>query len=50
MQECKPNAVVILEEEAKGDGIICKDGADSTRVALHETMFEDILDFLEQGS
>jgi len=48
MQECKPNAIAILEEEAKGDGIICKDGVGSTRAALHDTMFEDILAFLKQ--
>ncbi|NRA55766.1 MAG: alpha/beta fold hydrolase [Gammaproteobacteria bacterium] len=46
MQLCKPNAVPLLEEETPGDGIVCKDGADTTRQVLHSHILEDILNFI----
>lgn len=47
MQLCKPGAIEIIEEETPGDGIVCQDGNQRTREALHYTMFQDILFFLK---
>lgn len=46
MQLCKPGAMAILEEEAPGDGIICKDGKTTNRETLHKKMFDDVYSFL----
>ncbi len=48
IQECKPNAVAILNEEVPGDGIICKDGKDTTRNAIHNKAAREVLAFLDQ--
>ncbi|CZF86095.1 alpha/beta hydrolase family protein [Grimontia marina] len=47
MQRCKTGAIDLLEQEHKGDGLICKDGFGTRREALHADMLEDILWFLE---
>ena len=40
IQLCKPNAVVMIEEETPGDGIVCKDGGNRSRAEIHrETAF-----------
>ncbi|WP_245931948.1 alpha/beta hydrolase family protein [Marinomonas aquiplantarum] len=46
MQVCKPGAIEILEEEVPGDGIICKDGGQRSRAALHQDMLQKILAFI----
>jgi hypothetical protein len=38
----------MLEEEVPGDGIICKDGVETTRKKLHQQVLSDIVSFLEQ--
>ncbi len=48
MQRCKPGAVALLNQEHAGDGIICKDGFDVSRAALHQQMFSDIWHFMHQ--
>ncbi|NOJ07912.1 alpha/beta hydrolase family protein [Vibrio splendidus] len=48
IQSCKPGAVPMLEEEVPGDGIICKDGVETTRKKLHQQVLSDIVSFLEQ--
>ncbi|BFM50488.1 alpha/beta fold hydrolase [Marinomonas sp. THO17] len=46
MQLCKPGAIELLEEEVPGDGIICLNEPNTSREALHDTIFQDILAFL----
>lgn len=48
IQECKSNAIAILNEEVPGDGIICKDGKDTTRNAIHNKAARETLAFLNQ--
>lgn len=50
LQRCKANAVKLLEEEAKGEGIICLDGENANRRELHEKTTQLILDFLAKSS
>lgn len=47
VQVCKPGAKARLNQEIPGDGIICLDGQEVDRQALHDQMFNDILPFLE---
>jgi predicted dienelactone hydrolase len=35
MQVCKPNAVAMIEEEAPGDGVVCRDGGNGSRSEIH---------------
>lgn len=46
MQLCKPGAEAIIEEEDPGDGIVCRDGGDRDRAAIHEEIAATIIDFL----
>ncbi|WP_299139510.1 alpha/beta fold hydrolase [uncultured Vibrio sp.] len=46
IQNCKPGAIVMLNEEVPGDGIICKDGIGTSRDQLHQLFFNDIASFL----
>ncbi|MCG9628318.1 alpha/beta fold hydrolase [Vibrio mediterranei] len=46
IQDCKPGAIPILNEEVPGDGIICKDGVGTSRDQLHQLFFNDIVSFL----
>ncbi len=48
IQECKPNAVTILNEEVPGDGIICKDGKTTSRHSIHNKTAREVLAFLDQ--
>lgn len=50
LQACKPNAIQLLEEETKGDGIVCLDGDHTDRKQLHKKTEKLILDFLEQNA
>ena len=46
IQSCKTGAIVMLNEEVPGDGIICKDGIGTSRDQLHQLFFNDIVRFL----
>lgn len=48
IQDCKPGAEVILEDEVPGDGIICKDGVGTSRNELHQSILNDIVGFLKR--
>ncbi|UAB72886.1 alpha/beta fold hydrolase [Vibrio sp. SCSIO 43132] len=47
MQICKPAGRAIIEEEHKGDGIVCDDGNQRSRHELHKAMSQSIIQFLE---
>lgn len=49
MQLCKPGAVARLEAEVPGDGIICKDGGNRSRQAIHTELLDSILPFLHKN-
>ncbi|AZZ92797.1 alpha/beta fold hydrolase [Hahella sp. KA22] len=49
MQRCKPAAIALLEEEAPGDGIICKDGDGRSREEIHRQVASQVIDFLAQA-
>ena len=49
MQLCKPDAAVLLKEQAPGDQIICRDGDGADRQALHRQAAQLIGDFLRQN-
>lgn len=46
MQLCKPNAAKLIEEDAPGEGIICRDAMQRSRAALHQEIQRQIIDFL----
>ncbi|AJQ92355.1 alpha/beta hydrolase family protein [Gynuella sunshinyii] len=46
MQLCKPGAAELLDQEQPGDSIICLDGSERSRAALHQDMYEQISLFL----
>lgn len=46
MQLCKPGAAELIEEEAPGEGIVCRDGIGADRGAIHEQVTNMITDFL----
>lgn len=46
MQVCKPGAVELIEEDAPGDGIVCKDGGTRGREAIHRQVADMITTFL----
>lgn len=48
IQVCKPQAIEILEQEAQGEGIICKDGGERTRAEIHREIIKQITTFLAQ--
>lgn len=48
IQVCKPQAIEILEQEAEGESIICKDGGERTRTEIHHEIINQITTFLEQ--
>ena len=45
MQLCKPKAIALLNAEVPGDGIVCKDGGERSREALHAAILQDLLAF-----
>ena len=46
IQDCKPGAIPMLNEEVLGDGIICRDGVGTSRDPLHQLFVNDIANFL----
>lgn len=49
IQRCKPGAEALLDAETPGDGIICHDGYDRDRSALHDEIARRISGFLSQS-
>lgn len=45
IQVCKPQAIEILEQKAKGESIICKDGGERTRTEIHHEIINQITTF-----
>ncbi|WP_085246851.1 alpha/beta hydrolase family protein [Gilliamella mensalis] len=50
MQICKSGAIDILEQDAKGEAIICKDGGNRTRTEIHREITDQIIDFLAKAN
>jgi predicted dienelactone hydrolase len=48
MQECKPGAAALIEEETPGDGIVCRDG-EGGRAAIHEAVADMVTDHLARA-
>ena len=46
MQSCKPGAAALIEKEAPGEGIVCKDGKGSDREAIHRQVADLVITFL----
>lgn len=49
LQICKPGAIDLIEEEAPGEGIVCKDGGTRDRAAIHQEVAKMIAAFLAQA-
>ena len=43
---CKPGAVALLEADKPGDGVVCRDGEEGQRAAVHEATIKEVLGFL----
>lgn len=43
---CKPGAVALLEADTPGDGVVCRDGEDGRRAAVHAATINEVLRFL----
>ncbi|CDL86191.1 hypothetical protein XCR1_2820005 [Xenorhabdus cabanillasii JM26] len=48
IQNCKPNATVLIEKDAPGKGIICKDGGKRSREKIHNEILKHIIIFFQQ--
>jgi predicted dienelactone hydrolase len=46
MQLCKPGAAALIEEEAPGESIVCRDAAGADRQAIHKDVAKMIVTFL----
>ena len=46
MQTCKPGAAELIEKEAPGESIVCRDGAGADRAAIHRQVSGMVTDFL----
>lgn len=49
MQICKPGAIALIEEEAPGEGIVCKDGGERDRATIHSEVIQSITAFLTKS-
>lgn len=49
MQLCKPGAAAMIEEEAPGEGIVCRDVDGIDREAIHHAVAETVLAFLTRA-
>lgn len=49
MQLCKPDAEAIIEAEAPGEGIVCRDGAFANRRDIHKLLLTEISTFLRRA-
>jgi predicted dienelactone hydrolase len=43
---CKPGAVAVLEADRPGDGVVCRDGEEGRRAAVHEQVIREVIGFL----
>lgn len=49
MQSCKPGAAALIEADAPGEGIVCRDGTGRDRAAIHQQVAGLISAFLIQA-
>ncbi|WP_119273046.1 alpha/beta hydrolase family protein [Taklimakanibacter deserti] len=49
LQICKPGAVDLIEENAPGEGIVCKDGGGRARADIHRDVAQRIITFLAKS-
>ncbi len=49
MQPCKPGAAALIEEEAPGESIVCKDGQGADRNAIHRQVADMVVAFLQRA-
>ncbi|TCU17118.1 alpha/beta hydrolase family protein [Rhizobium sullae] len=49
MQPCKPGAAALIEEEAPGESIVCKDGQGADRSTIHRQIADMIIAFLQRA-
>lgn len=49
MQTCKVGAAELIEAETPGDGIVCKDGGERSREAIHREVADMIIAFLAKS-
>lgn len=49
MQICKAGAAELIEAETPGDGIVCKDGGERSRKAIHREVADMIIAFLAKS-
>ncbi|SCW53486.1 Predicted dienelactone hydrolase [Rhizobium mongolense subsp. loessense] len=49
MQSCKPGAAALIEQEAPGESIVCKDGQGADRNAIHRQVADMIVAFLQRA-
>ncbi|HWD13435.1 alpha/beta fold hydrolase [Pseudochrobactrum sp. sp1633] len=49
MQICKAGAAELIEAETPGDGIVCKDGGERSREAIHREVADMIIAFLAKS-
>ncbi|MDP9812128.1 putative dienelactone hydrolase [Rhizobium tibeticum] len=49
MQLCKPGAAALIEEEAPGESIVCRDGAGADRQSIHRQVSDMTLAFLARA-
>ncbi|EOI5730433.1 alpha/beta hydrolase family protein [Cronobacter malonaticus] len=49
MQLCKPGAAAVIDAQAPGEGIVCRDGAGFSREHIHQQLTAQISEFLNQA-
>ncbi|SNY91155.1 Predicted dienelactone hydrolase [Cohaesibacter sp. ES.047] len=49
LQLCKPGAAAMIEAEDPGDGIVCRDGGDRSRDAIHTEVSGMVTEFLDRA-
>ena len=49
MQLCKPGAAALIEAEAPGEGVVCRDGGDISRATVHQRLVAETGAFLNQA-
>ena len=49
LQLCKPGAEALIEAEDPGDGIVCRDGKERGRAAIHAEVLDRVTAFLDRS-
>lgn len=49
MGVCKPGAADLIEKEAPGEGVVCRDGGTRSREEIHDEVFTLVSDFLKRS-